>query len=530
MLQHFFAPQRRRFNVNTWMPSSSPSGYGMSPLECFMPSMLDIFEPLLDLSRNINVGRQRWNQPSKVRRNVQRKKPQTQTRMIKPSYGKSYGGAISRGVGIQKPMLPKLTVSKEMPQKYRIAIDCVGFNQQNIRTCVKNINGVYHLIVSCCSSSKQSQGVRCETMSTEFRRSYTLPRCCNIKNMVKYMCNGVFVIEFPLLEQPVLVKCAKLKPTVVKCQGQKMVSLRVPISEAVNRANLQCFVKDRDLILRFEYKIQPDTVSRVYCYTKIALPSQTNLNQLKCKLNKKRLLTVCAPLLTTKTTAARPIMAKFRCIHIERKLRHRISGKVPLIEREILGKGIGKKRQQITGGGRKQQQGITRTPSYGKQIGGVGKKQIPSGGIPKRTSGIFGELFGKVPEKAKPVGQVTPRKGEKEISKTRTQVPSVGKTTKTPVVPKKTQVVKPERVVSGQATGIKKTRSGTNIPKTSSGKNLQETGRQQQTKKRTGESKQGGISTSEQLHQIVGSGRKSPVEGEQRGSPEGRKSPVRVGL
>jgi len=491
-----------------------------------MPSMLDIFEPLLDLSRSINVGRQRWNRPSNVRRNVQRKKPQTQTRMIKPSYGTSYGGAISRGVGIQKPMLPKTTVSKEMPQKYRIAIDCVGFSQQNIRTCVKNINGVYHLIVSCCSSSKQSvQGVRYGSVSTEFRRSYTLPRSCNIKNMVKYMCNGVFVIEFPLLEHPVLVKCAQLKPTVVKCQGQKMVSLRVPIPELVNRANLQCFVKDRDLILRFEYKIQPDTVSRVYCYTKIALPSQTNLNQLKCKLNKKRLLTVCAPLLTTKTTA-RPIMAKFRCINIERKLRHRISGKVPLIESEILGlgKGIEKKKQQITGG---RKQGIARTPSYGKKIG-VGKKQISSGGIPKRTSGVFGELFGKVPEKAKQVGQVTPRKGEKAISKTETQVPSAGKTTKTPVVPKKTGV-KPEHVVPGQATGIKKIRSGTNIPKTSSGKNLQETGKA--TKKRTGESKQGGgISTSEQLHRIVGSGRKSPVEGERRGSPEERKSPVRVGL
>jgi len=258
MLQHFFPQQRRRFNVNTWMPqSSNVYGSGMSPLASFMP-LLDIFEPLLNLSRNINVGPQRqrgWSQPRKFRRNlnVPNVRSQSQTRMInKPSYG----GAIG-GFGIQNPMLSKkMTVSKNMPQKYRITIDCSGFSQKGIRTFVKPINGVYHLIVSCSSSGRQSQGV-----STEFRRSYTLPRSCDIKKMVKYMCNGVYVIEFPLFEQPVLSKCTMLKPTVVKCQGTKMVSLRVPIPEQVNRANLQCFVKDRDLILRFEY-ISCRTLSR----------------------------------------------------------------------------------------------------------------------------------------------------------------------------------------------------------------------------------------------------------------------------
>jgi len=509
MLQHFYAPQqRRRFNVNTWMPSTSGSvfGGGMSPLEaCFMPSMLDIFEPLLNLNRVFNRG-QRWNQPSFKRRQNVRSKPQT--RMIEqvPSYGGKIGGVS----GIQKPMLPKSTVvSKGMSQKYRIAIDCCGFSQQNIRTNVKLINGVYHLIVSCCSSGKQERGVRCGTVSTEFRRSYTLPRSCDIKKMEKYMCNGVFVIEFPLLEQPVLVKCDKLKPTVVKCEGSKMMSLRVPIPELVNRANLQCFVRDRDLILRFEYKIQPDTVSRVYCYTKVPLPAQCNLNQIKCKLNKKRLLTVCAPLLTT-TTGVRPTMAKFRCIHIERKLRHRISGKQPLIQPEsIIGKSIEKK--GITG---KKQSSVV-----GKQQIG-GKQQISKSGISKRTSGVFSDLFGKVPEKK----QVTPRKEEKQ----------------TPVVQKK-KTVKPEHVVSGQkapikktpsgtnikttpsGTNIKKTPSGANIKKTSSGKQLfQETGKQATKQRTTGEESKRGVET---LHRIIGSGRKSPEGVERRESPEGRKSP-----
>jgi hypothetical protein len=246
MLQHLFgAPpqQRRRFNVNTWMPSSS---IGMSPFEtCFMPSMLDIFEPLLDLSRSINVGRgqpqqQRWNRPSsKVRRNVRSVRPKSQTRMI--SNKPSFGGAIG-GVGIQKPMLPKTTVSKEMPQKYRIAIDCCGFKQQDIRTCVKNINGVFHLIVSCCSGGKQSRGVG-NVVSTEFRRSYTLPRNCNIKSMCKYMCNGLFVIEFPLLEKPVLVKCAKLKPTVKEkreCQCSSICSALRRSSAAASTSTRGC--------------------------------------------------------------------------------------------------------------------------------------------------------------------------------------------------------------------------------------------------------------------------------------------------
>jgi len=435
----------------------------------------------------------------------------------------SFGGQIG-GIGFQKPMLPKTTVSKEMPQKYRIAIDCCGFKQQNIRTCVKNINSVFHLIVSCCSSGKQSRGVGgVGAVSTEFRRSYTLPRNCNIKSMCKYMCNGLFVIEFPLFEKPVLVKCAKLKPTVVKCQGTKMVSLRVPIPELVNRANLQCFVKDRDLILRFEYKIQPDTVSRVYCYTKIALPAQTNLNQLKCKLNKKRLLTVCAPLIVKTTGSTRPIMAKFRCIHIERKLRHRISGKVPLIGKEIFGKQQIKK--PITTGGKK--------PITGQKPGQVkdfGKNKNISN-ITKKTSGVFGELFGKVPAKPKQPQQVTGRKEKQtDISGRKTlDVQSKTKKPVSPVVPKKkTTDVKPEHVVSGQ-TPIKKTRSGTDIKKTSSGKNLFETGKQQgTTPRRTGlepnKPLSGGISGGETLHRIIGSERKSP---ERRGSPEGRKSPIR---
>jgi hypothetical protein len=534
MLQHFFPQQRRRFDVNTWMPQSSGVfGGGMSPLEaCFMPTMLDIFEPLLGLSRTISrPQQQRWNRPQ-VRRQRQRQQQQqnvrskSQTRMIKPSYG----GVIGGGYGIQKPMLPKTTVSKEMPQKYRIAIDCCGFNQQNIRTCVKPINGVYHLIVNCCSSGKQSRGVG--MVSTEFRRSYTLPRSCDIKKMVKYMCNGVFVIEFPLLEQPVLVKCAKLKPTVVKCQGQKMVTLRVPIPEIVNRANLQAFVKDRDLILRFEYKIQPDTVSRVFCYTKVPLPANCSLNQLKCKLNKKRLLTVCAPVLTTTLPRGqKPTMAKFRCIHIERKLRHRISGKLPLIQKAILGKQQIQKKKISTGG----KKPITgKKPSVGKQqIGGKqqisGKQQFGKQfGIPKRSSGVFGALFGKVPETSKQVTGKQQIGGMSGVSgKKTTQVPSKIRTT--PEVQKKS-TVRPEHLVSGQ-TPIKKTRSGTNIKKTSSQGKLQGT---TTTTKRTGEeTKRGGISTSEQLHRIVGSSgspsRKSPEVERRKSSPEGRKSPVSYG-
>jgi len=368
MFQSYFPQQRRfnRFNDNTWMPSSY---YGMGG-PSFMPSLVDIFDPFEELSRDFNRSLPWIEAPSRAFQGPTRAF-QVPTRAYQvPGVRQLPIRTVPtrRPVMIQRqPSMVKtvskkvLTSCKNMPQKYRIAIDCTGFDRQSIRTNLLQNRGQCHLIVECGTQGRQLQrGFQCATGNVGLdlnncRRSFTLPRTVDCNKMVKYLTpNGELVIEFPLLEVPTCCKDPTLVPRVVNCNGNKVVSLKVPIPEMVSPAKLQVCLNQRELILRFENRIVPGMVSRVYCYTKVTLPPNANLNAIKCKLAKKRLLTICAPVITGVRRA--PTMAHYRCIPIERKLRHRISGKVPVIHAasHIVSKPTGVTgRKQITAGKKK---------------------------------------------------------------------------------------------------------------------------------------------------------------------------------
>jgi hypothetical protein len=497
--------------MNTWMPSSY-YGYGMAS-PSFIPSMLDIFDPfaVADLSREINALH--WIEAPREVPIIRRSTPQiafpTSMETIQPA-------------GMRHPSKKALAACTTMPQQYRIVLDCVGCDRQSIRTRLIQCRGQYHLIVECGSGCNvqgrqlqrrggfnRSYGFGCSNLY--FKRSYTLPRTVDCNKMVKYMApNGLFVIEFPLLELPTCSRNVNLVPRVVKCEGIKGVSLKVPIPETVNPAKLQVAVKDRDLILRFENRIVPGMVSRVYCYTKVALPPRTNLNAIKCKLAKKRELTICAPLITGVMRA--PVMARYHCINIERKLRHRITGKVPAIQAEPV-------QQQ-----RKKQ--IARKPtavSGGRKSITTGKKQTlkksASGNLPitpvagKKQQISPPVLKGKKTEERKSPSPVSKKQMSLETSQVAEQ-PSLPKVPSGKKLEKKASEPKIKKQTSEKKlfpeTGMGKEKQGAEFQLGPSGE--RPSGVETKTPRR--------VSGSEVLHQIFSSSSSSGQQQQGRKSPE----------
>jgi len=333
-----------------------------------------------------------------------------------------------------------LASCKNMPQKYRISIDCTGIDRQSIRTNLLQNRGQCHLIVDCGTQGRQlRRGFQCATGNVglnNFRRSFTLPRTVDCKKMVKYLTpNGEFVIEFPLLEVPTCCTDPTLVPRVVNCNGSKVVLLKVPIPEMVIPAKLQVSLIQGELILRFENRIVPGMVSRIYCYTKVMLPPNANLNAIKCKLAKKRLLTICAPVITGVLRA--PTLAHYRCIPIERKLRHRISGKVPIIH--------------------------AASHVVSKPTGVTGRKQITAGKKQKLPTQLISDKKMQIPAIS----------GQKKWPETPTGVPQKKKT----------------EVPTGQASPIKKKLSQPKIKKEASQSKIKKQSSQSRIKKQSSEKK-----------------------------------------
>jgi len=208
----------------------------------------------------------------------------------------------------------------KMPQKYRISIDCSKLRVKSIKTDVRDVKGKQMLVI--CAQTKENR---------DFRRQFALPKNCNRDKLITCCKPGcIFVVEFPLLEVPVISNI-KLSPQIVRRGREQVVTYNLTIPHTVDLTKVQVCAKERDLIVRLEDKSSncsgSECANKVIFYNRIVLPVNTDHALLKC-VQKKRKLIITAPLLS-KT------MGGFRCVPIHRKLRHRKIRKVTATSKRI---------------------------------------------------------------------------------------------------------------------------------------------------------------------------------------------------
>jgi len=190
---------------------------------------------------------------------------------------------------LSRPDIPLALPS--VPQKYRITLDCLGYSPASIKTDVKGNK----LTVSGKEEIKDDRG---DFHVKEFKKTYTLPAHAEADKLASFMTrNGQLVIEMPLKE---IAKHSNddLFPRVVdSSNGGKAVQMKFHMPDNIDPSKVHVSVKDRDLIVKAEDKVEkPDGVSRFYYYKRTTMPENTDFNAMKCNFDANHTMSIDAPL------------------------------------------------------------------------------------------------------------------------------------------------------------------------------------------------------------------------------------------
>ena len=117
----------------------------------------------------------------------------------------------------------------------------------------------------------------------EFKKSYNLPDRCESDNLVSFMATpGQLVIEIPLKETITHMNTDLFPKLIDADNGGKVVSLDFNLPENINVDKIQVQIKDRDLIVKVEDKMEKkDTMSKFYYYKRTTLPDNTDFDKLE---------------------------------------------------------------------------------------------------------------------------------------------------------------------------------------------------------------------------------------------------------
>lgn len=209
------------------------------------------------------------------------------------------------GRNLQWLIKPDFLLNQMIPrvqQKYRIVVDCLGFSPDTIKTEVVG-NKVQ---VNGCDETREQGG---DFSKREIHKTFTLPTNAEKEKLVSFMTlQGQLVIEVPLKETSTHLN-QDLLPRVTKTStGDKIVELDFQVPEGISTDHLHVNIKDRDLIVRGQQKIKAtDSISKIYFYKRVNLPENTDLDNLKCTLNKNQKLHITAPLSSERQQRMVPI-------------------------------------------------------------------------------------------------------------------------------------------------------------------------------------------------------------------------------
>lgn len=205
---------------------------------------------------------------------------------------------------LNKPEFMRMPLMPRVPQKYRIVVDCHGYQPKSIKT---EVNGDRLTVIG--NEEVRHEGGE-DFSVKQFKRTYRIPSHAETDKMVSFMTrHGQLVIEMPLHETQ-QHSHTDLFPKIVDVDGGKQVQMRFNVPENIDPSKVCVSIKDRDLIVKAEDKIEkPDGISRFYYYKRTTLPENTKFGELKCAYDNHQ-LSIQAPLdMEFKTYRSIPIEA-----------------------------------------------------------------------------------------------------------------------------------------------------------------------------------------------------------------------------
>lgn len=189
---------------------------------------------------------------------------------------------------LNRPSLIRTFVVPRQPEKYRVTVDCNGFNPNSIKT---EVNGLKVYVYA-----REEQRVDSNNYNLkEFKKCYDLPTNSEPEKLTSYVVScDQLVIEVPLREERVLAQELYLHPVV--SEDKKFVSMEFSFPEYLDPAAVSVVCKDNDLIIRAEDRVGSfDKQSHFSYYKRVSMPENTDFYELKCKMD-KNVLHIYAPL------------------------------------------------------------------------------------------------------------------------------------------------------------------------------------------------------------------------------------------
>lgn len=180
-----------------------------------------------------------------------------------------------------------------VPHKYRIAVDCSGYNPKSIKTELSEDKS--KLVVSAKEGDNKATNEDGDFSVKEFRRTYKLPGDVETDKMVSFVTGeGRLVIEFPIKRDEKKTTggsvSGEMHPTITEENGKKIVKVNFEVPDGVDPSKITVSCKDRDVIVQAEDKVEkPDGVSQFFYYRRSTLPENTDFNALKCSLENNKL-------------------------------------------------------------------------------------------------------------------------------------------------------------------------------------------------------------------------------------------------
>lgn len=176
-----------------------------------------------------------------------------------------------------QPQVPKV------PEKYRITVDCPGFNPKSLQIEYKNGKLYVH-------GREETKNDDEDYSVREFKKTYKLPDNAEVDKLASFYAGGHLVIEVPLKYVQKHVD-EDLFPRIVDLiDGHKQIQMTCAVPPGIDHSKVSVTCKDRDLIIKAEDKIEkPDSMTRMYYYKRCTFPENTDFNALKCHFEDNKL-------------------------------------------------------------------------------------------------------------------------------------------------------------------------------------------------------------------------------------------------
>lgn len=206
---------------------------------------------------------------------------------------------------IDRPkFLKEILEQPRVPHKFRITLDCLGFDSDTIKIKVKNKK-----IIVSGGNGRVDLGDG-DFIHKEFRRTFDIPDNAESDNMVSFLTSiGNLVIEIPLVTEHKKVRGKnEMEPKMMTdSSGNQIFHLNIYLPVGIDPSNIKVTCKDNDLIVRGEQiKQSKDDYSKIHIYKRCKLPENTDFDQLKCVLDNDQLF-IKAPIKQGHSTEKRTI-------------------------------------------------------------------------------------------------------------------------------------------------------------------------------------------------------------------------------